>query len=320
MQRGFFRFLIRRLVFAALLVLLVSSAALVLAALAPGDEEAFDPNPVTAAAAREKAGRNDPLLTQYRRWLGRSLQLDFGESTRFRRPVASLLRERAANTAWLGLSALVLATAIGIPIGVLTGSRRGGLLLALARGASLVLLSIPSLVTSLVLLMIALRTGVLPAGGLGSAPDGAGVFEQALVRLRYLALPSLALALPIAATLERLESRSIAEALGEPCVLAALARGVPRRRVLWLHGLRLSLKPVLSIYGIMIGGLLSGSFAVEIVMSWPGLGSLMFEALKARDVNLVAGCAAAGSVFLAAGILLSDLALAAVDPRIEEAR
>jgi peptide/nickel transport system permease protein len=124
--------------------------------------------------------------------------------------------------------------------------------------------------------------------------------------------------LPIAASLERLQSRSLREALTEPCVMAALARGVPRQRVIWKHALRLALRPVLAIYGIIIGGVLSGSFVVEIVMSWQGLGDLMYQALQARDLYLVAGCAAAGSCGLALGILVSDLAMAAIDPRVEE--
>jgi peptide/nickel transport system permease protein len=132
-----------------------------------------------------------------------------------------------------------------------------------------------------------------------------------------LVLATLALALPIAALLERLQSRSLEEALREPSIAAAIGRGIPRSRVVWRHALRLSLKPVLAIYGVIVGGVLSGSFAVEIVMGWPGLGELMFQALVSRDLFLVAGCAAAVSVFLAAGILFADLALLAADPRME---
>ena len=127
-----------------------------------------------------------------------------------------------------------------------------------------------------------------------------------------------ALALPIAASLERLQSQAMHDALGEPSVRAALARGCSVRRVVWRHALRLSLKPVLAIYGVIVGSVLSGSFAVEIVTSWPGLGALMYEGLVSRDLYLVAGCAAAGSAFLALGILFSDIALALADPRVEE--
>lgn len=308
--------MLRRAAFAAVLVLLVSSSALTLARLAPG-ADGIGSDDAVIAAERHRLGFDRPLLEQYVGWLVRCVRLDFGESLRFRRPVSSLLRERAGRTLLLGMSALLIATLAGLPLGVFTGSRCGAPA-ALARGASILVLSVPPLVTSLVLLVVAARTGWLPAGGLPNIPDTAGALTAAVLTLRHLALPALALALPIAATLERLQSRSMADALAEPCILAAAARGVSKRRLIWRHALRLSLKPVLAIYGIIVGSVLSGSFVVEIVTGWQGLGDLMYEALKARDLYLVAGCAAAGSISLAAGILLSDVALAAIDPRIEE--
>jgi peptide/nickel transport system permease protein len=307
--------MLRRAAFAALLVFVVSSGSLVLAHLAPA-ADAFGTDSATLAAERHRLGLDRPLAAQYAHWLSRGLRFDFGESLRFRRPVSALVRERAANTALLGTSALVLATMIGIPLGVFTGSRQG-VFTAIARAGSIGVLSVPPLVTSLVLLLLAARTGWFPAGGLPDVPSDAGWLEAAAITGRYLTMPALALALPIAALLERLQSRALGEALVEPCVAAALARGVPRHVVVWKHGLRLALKPVLAIYGIVVGSALSGSFIVEIVMSWQGLGDLMFQALQARDLYLVAGCAAAGSCGLALGILLSDLALVAVDPRVE---
>jgi peptide/nickel transport system permease protein len=293
---GALRYIIRRVLTAALLVLAASSASFVLARLAPGDHlSGFDIDPAYAAAERVRLGLDRPLVEQYAAWLSGGVRLDFGESLRFRRPVTALLRERAGNTALLGLCALSLATMIGIPLGVVSGSRRG-MLPSILGGTSLVLLSIPPLITSLVLLVVAMRWGL------------------ALPRV---VLPALALALPMTALLERLQAQSMGEALGEPSIAAAIARGVPARRVVWRHGLKLSLKPVLAIYGVIVGGVLSGSFVVEMVMDWPGLGDLMYEALVSRDLYLVAGCAAAVSVFLAAGILLADLALIAIDPRIE---
>ena len=309
--------MLRRAASAALLVFAVSSASLLLARLAPADD-AFGTDPAVLAAERHRLGFDRPLAAQYADWLARSARFDFGESLRFRRPVATLIRERAGNTALLGLSALALATLIGLPLGVFTGSHHRGVLVAAARVASMALLSVPPLVTSLVLLLVAARTEWFPTGGLPNVPAGAGLLQSAALVARYLFLPALALALPIAAGLERLQSRSLRDALAEPCVMAAMARGVPRRRVIWRHALRLALKPVLAIYGITIGSVLSGSFVVEIVMSWHGLGDLMYQALQARDLYLVAGCAAAGSCGLALGILLSDLALVAVDPRVEE--
>jgi peptide/nickel transport system permease protein len=314
---GVRRYLLRRAGFAILLVFAVSSASLLLAHFAP-PADAFGTDPAVLAAERHRFGIDRPLGPQYLDWLARSLRFDFGESMRFRRPVAALIRERAANTAILGLSSLVLATVIGLPLGVFTGSRQRHPLAILARVASMLVLSMPSLVTSLVLLLVAARTGWFPAGGLPQIPPGAGVLESVTVTARHLFLPAVALALPIAAVIERLQSRAIREALDEPCIVAAIARGVPRPRIVWRHALRLSLKPLLAIFGIIIGSALSGSFVVEIVMSWNGLGDLMYQALQSRDLYLVAGCATAGSFGLALGILASDLALAAIDPRVEE--
>jgi peptide/nickel transport system permease protein len=133
---------------------------------------------------------------------------------------------------------------------------------------------------------------------------------------RHLPVPALALAIPIAATLEKLQSEAIEAASRERFVAASRARGVDRARAILRHAWPVSLRPVLGLYGLMIGSLFSGSFVVEVVTSWPGLGRLMFDALKARDLFLVAGCAATGALFLAVGTLIADLVLAFTDPRV----
>jgi peptide/nickel transport system permease protein len=178
--------------------------------------------------------------------------------------------------------------------------------------------SIPPLVMSLALLLLAARTGWFPAGGLSVDTD-ASFLERLFATMRSLVLPALALALPIAASVERLQAAAVTDALREPCVRAALARGVSDTRVIWNHAFRLSLKPVLAIFGIIIGTVLSGSLVVEVVMQWPGIGDLMYQALRSRDLHLAGGCAAAASVFLAIGVLLSDIGLAVVDPRVRSA-
>lgn len=309
MPSRFVRLALGRTLAALALVLLVASAALVLARLAPGDHlSAFGLDPSAAAAERARLCLDCPLHQQYARWIGRLLRFDLGESTRYPgRPISSLIAERAARSVLLGAVALAVATIVGIPLGIFTGSRSGAIARSTA-AVSLVLLAIPPIVLSLALLLLAARTGWFPVGGLPASGSPAGT-------LRHLVLPVTALALPLAAVLERLQSRSIAGVLATPPVLAARARGLSRRRILWRHALRLSLRPVLAVYGIIIGALMSGSFVVEYVMSWPGLGMLMYDALVYRDANLVAGCAAAGAAFLAAGILLADLALVIVDPR-----
>ncbi len=294
-------FFVRRAAAAVVLVFLVASGSVLLAQLAPGDYAAqFGRSPEQIAADRHRLGLDRPVLQQYATWLGRAVSLDLGESFQYQQPVSTLVRARAANTALLALAALVVSTAIGIPWGVATGSGRGPVARIL-RGASLILLSVPPLIGSLILVTIASRTGWLPVSGMGGPS--------------HFIVPTLALALPVAAMLERLQSQSLRDALARSSCAAARARGIPEWRVVWHHGWRQSLAPVLAIYGVIVGSLFSGSFTVEVVTAWPGLGQLMLTALMARDTNLVAGCAAAGAVFLAASILASDTVHALTDPR-----
>jgi peptide/nickel transport system permease protein len=313
-------YLSRRLIFALFLVFAVSSASLVLARLAGGDfvTGAFgiEARRETVEQARARLGLDQPVGAQYRDWLLRVARLDLGRSLLYDRPVADLIPERAANTAILAVTALLFATLVGLPLGVIAGSRQGGLVPGAIRGASLVLLSMPPLLTSLFLIFVAARTGWLPVGGMRSpgAPDAGLTLDL----LYHLIVPAAALGLPLAAMFERLQAQAMSEVIGAPYVLAALARGVPRSRIIWRDALKAALRPVAAVYGLVIGTLLSGSFVVEVITAWPGLGRLMLDALQARDVYLVAGCAGAGSIFIAAGSLISDAALAGVDPRVRE--
>ncbi len=324
-MRGLGWFLTRRLLFVTVLVAVVSSLSLVLAQLAPGDATAdlqlTGARPETIARARERAGLDRPFVERYVRWVIGAARFDFGTSSRYGRPVTELVVERAGNTAVLAVSALIAAVLVGLPAGVFSGGPATGLLPVLVRVASLVALSLPPLLTSLVLALVAARTGWFPVGGMYSAGvAGLGLAGWMLDLAWHLVLPTLALALPLAATIERLQSQALAESLAEPYILSARARGVSRRRLVWRHALRPALKPLASVSGLIVGSVLSGSFAVEIVTAWPGLGRLMFEAIVSRDVDLVAGCAAFGSILLALGTLASDLLLAAADPRLRELR
>jgi len=311
------RYLARRLAFAVVLVVAVSSGAFLLARMAPGDfltaSSAGNMSPETIARERARFGLDKSIAAHYRDWAGSAARLDFGSSMLYDRPVRGLVAERAANTAVLAVTALALATIVGLPLGIVAGSRHGGLVPAAIRFASLLLLSMPPLLTSLLLVFVAARTGWLPIAGMRSAATPVG--GATLDLLQHLIVPSLAIALPLAATLERLQAQAMSDVIGEPFVLATLARGVPRSRVIWRGALKAALRPVAGVYGLIVGSLLSGSFAVEVITAWPGLGSLMLQALRARDVYLVAGCAAAGAVFLAVGTLVADLLLALVDPR-----
>lgn len=308
---------------AAALVFVVASSALLVARLAPGD---FTFELVGRGLTREtlvleraRLGLDRPVLQQYGTWLADIGRLKLGTSLLYGRPVLDLVSERALNTATLGLTALILATCLGLPLGVVSGSRAATTFSRLIRAVSLLSLSLPTLLTSLLLALFAVKTGWFPIGGMRS-PDAAQLTTVGWLAdaIRHLALPACALAIPVAATLERLQSRAIADALREPYITASLARGVPYQRLLWGAAWRVSLRPVLAVYGIIVGSLLSGSFAVEVVMSWPGLGRLMYDALVSRDVYLVAGCAAAGALFIGVASFLTDVALTVADPRLRE--
>jgi peptide/nickel transport system permease protein len=295
-------FIGRRVAAALLFVALVSSAAFVLVRIAPGDATTdlhlTRGGAAAAEEARARLGLDRPLLTHLGSWVTGLLTFDLGQSTVYGRPVADLVKERAGATAALASLALLLAAAIGLPLGVLTASRPW--VAAAVAPISIALVACPPIIAVLVLLLVAVSTGWL------SIAQGS------------YAVPTLALALPIAAMLERLHSQAMSEMLSSPDLLAAAARGVPRGRLLWVHAARQALRPVLGIAGAVVGALFSGSLAVEMMTSWPGLGRLLFDAVAGRDLFLAAGCALVGAMFVALANLLADVARAVIDPRVRE--
>jgi peptide/nickel transport system permease protein len=313
------RYILRRLGFALLLVFVVSSAALLLIRVAPGDfatTQGLDLSATERERMRASLGLDRSPAAQYFAWLGGIARFDFGNSLLYSRPVSALVRERALNTAVLAITALLLATLVGVPLGIYSGTRHGPGR-TLVKVFSTLAVSMPPLIGSLALVFLAARTGWFPAGGMTSSGGIEMSWAEWLADLvRHLPVPALALAIPLAATLEKLQAEAIEAASSERFVMASQARGLDRRRAILRHAWPVSLKPVLGLYGLMIGSLFSGSFVVEVVTSWPGLGRLMFDALKARDLFLVAGCAATGALFLAAGTLVADLLLAWTDPRV----
>jgi peptide/nickel transport system permease protein len=304
-------FVLRRLAGALIFVIVVSSTALLLIRLAPGDASTEMKMRVgdasVIASEQARLGLDKSPLSQLGSWLAGLARLDLGTSSRYGRPVSGLVAERAGNTAMLAGLALVIATVLGIPLGVVSGSRASGsgasgpgvsgLVIGLA---SVLLVACPPILFALALLYFSLETGWLSSPG-------------------SIALPLVALALPMAAIVERLQSRATAETVAMPALVAAAARGVPRSRLIWVHSLRPSLQPVLGVYGIIIATLFSGSVAVERITSWPGLGDLMLEGLLGRDVFLVAGCAMVGALLIALGNIFADVLRALVDPRVREA-
>lgn len=310
------RFVVRRAAGGVLFALVVASLTLLLARVAPGNPDIEMPEDERKALLAEQ-GLDQPLLIQYGRWLAGLARFDLGRSTTYNRPVVDMIGERALNTALLATVALAVASLLGIPLGRFTGASHGPLARAVRTG-SVVVLSVPPLLSALLLVFLAAETGWFPVGGMtsGGLTGTAWLADLAW----HLPVPVLALALPLAATLERVQARAMAEAIGQPFVDASRARGLTRERTLRVHAWPASLAPVFGIYGVLVGALFSGSFVVELVTSWPGLGRLLFDALYARDVWLVAGCGAAGAASLAVGTTVADVLHAALDPRVLEGR
>ena len=313
--------LFRRALGSLLLIWAVASCAFLLTALAPGDfaemvagigasQEQID-------AIRVEKGLDRALVVQYGGWLARLVRGDLGASFRYGTPVGPMVLDRAINTAMLAVTALLLALALGLPPAILCATRPHSIAARAVRAISLLLVSIPPFVGALALVFVAARTGWLPAGGMTGGMELTGVRWLADV-LWHLPLPALALALPLAATFERQQATALAEALATPAVQAARARGVGAGQIVRRHAWRLSLKPVLALGGLAMAALLGGAFVVESIAAWPGLGRLTHDALRARDIPLVAGCALAGSTVLAIGLFVSDVLVAWADPRVRD--
>ena len=300
------RFAAQRLASAALFVLIVAASAFTLTVVAPGDAttdlRASGASPAVIARERARLGLDLPITERFGTWIGGIARGDLGESSMYGLPVRALVFARAASTERLAAVALVLATLIGLPLGIISGAMPRHWVARLTAPVSLALVSCPPIVGALGLLLLGASTGWL------SIESGAMV------------IPALALALPLAASLERLQSQAVREAVAAPDLMAAAARGIPPVRLIWVHAARQSLRPVLGVYGVVIGSLFGGSFAVEVITAWPGLGRLTFDALRGRDVFLVAGCALAGAVCLTAGNVIADLARVLVDPRARESQ
>ena len=309
----YIRLIGRRLLASALLVACVVSVSWSLTVAAPGSRVAAGQGGLflDEALAEPERQAQGGLVS----WWRAAVTLDFGFSTRYRRPVLPLVAQRARNSVLLGTSALLVSLAIGLPLGFASGAGHRWAA-QLIRGCSVLCLSCPPLVLAMVLTWAAVRQGwSLGSAGTGDVPGGQHGVGQTL---RALALPTLALAIPLAATFERLQSRALARVVDEPWLTAVAARGLGTL-VLWRHAWRAALPPVASVGGVIAGAILSGALAVEVITGWPGLGRLTFDALVARDTALVAGCAAVTSLMVSVAALASDLIVAWADPRARSA-
>ena len=259
--------------------------------------------PADRAALRQALGLDLPLWQQFAVYTAGLGTLDLGRSLVSDRPVADLLAERLPATLELAAAALGLAL-IALPLGVMAARRRGSWRDTSAMGFSLLGVSIPNFwLGPMLILVFSLALGWTPVSG----RDGIG----------SLVLPALTLGTSLAAVLSRMIRSSLLEVLGEDYVRTARAKGVAERQVVWRHGLRNALLPVVTLLGLQLGALLGGAVITEAVFSWPGIGSLLVDAIQSRDYPLAQGCVLVISLAYVLVNMATDVLYAVIDPRVE---
>ncbi len=262
---------------------------------------------VDVAALRHQIGLDRPLPEQVWFFLR---DLATGELRTslppFQERVAARLAEVAPRTGLLALAALLFAVCLALPLGVLAASSRDGPLDRLSAILAVAGISMPSfLVGHLLILFFGVRLGLLPVAG----------DDQATSFL----LPALTLGLGLSASLSRVTRASMLEVLREDYILAARARGVPERRIVWRHALKNALLPILTVLGLQAGAVLTGSVVVEKVFNWPGLGTFLLTAIQKRDYNAVRAAVLVFTLTYLVVNLATDIAYALADPRVRRA-
>ncbi len=316
--------LIKRTTQLLLVAFLVTSATFALSSLIPGDffsNHFLDPaiTPETVSLLRHRYGMDQSVPIQYLHWLGGFLKLDLGFSLLYRQPVFSVVTDALGKTLWLGVPALLLGLGGGVLLGTLHGVHRDRFFGHSLDLLSSVLLSLPSLILGIAALLLAACTGWFPLGSMSSVGSQQLVsWGWLLDRLHHLALPVFSLAIPILASVERIQYAGTRGCLVSPFLRSAQARGLGTRTIFLRHLMLPSLNPVLSTSGPLLGGVLSGSLVLEVIFAWPGLGKVTYDALFNNDLFLLVGCVAASSVVLVTGNLIADLLLLLMDPRTRE--
>lgn len=301
------RFFVRRLMQTVPVLAGVATLVFLLVHLIPGDPaqvmlgDAAPPEDV--AALRHRLGLDRPIGAQYVAFVGGVLSADLGVSMRTNQPVTRAIAERLPATVELAAAAMVVALAIGIPLGVLAAARRRT---ALDHGATLLALvgiSVPNFWLGPILAWVfSIGLGWFPVSGRGT--------------LAHLVLPALTLGAPLAAVLARITRASVIEELREVYVRAARARGLSVARTVVRHAFRNSLIPIVTVVGLQVGSVLTGAVITETIFAWPGVGRLLVQSITFRDYPLVQGCILLIAVTYVAVNLVVDLLYGALDPRI----
>ncbi|MCF7728174.1 ABC transporter permease [Sulfitobacter sp. M22] len=324
-----------RLLGAIPVLLLVTMAIFGLLRLAPGDAaELLLPDDATeeqVAETREDWGLDRPVWVQYGQFLSNLARFDLGESYRYRAPVFELIGERLPATLELSFYALLLAIVIAVPLGMLAALNKGKVIDAIVSVLSISGVSAPSFWVGILLVLffsgymnLFPSSGRLPYGVSVPTVTGfvtidallAGSFETCFQALRYLALPALTLTLAMIGIISRITRAAVIDAGQEEHVFTAVAKGMKRRSIVRRHLMPNAAIPIVTIIGLELGALISGSIIVEVVFSWPGIGTLLFQSISVRDMPLTTGVVASYTILFIALNLLIDIFYVLIDPRL----
>lgn len=301
----------------------VSLLAFVVVSAPPGDflsDASFSTNASREVIQRwrERFALDRPLPERYLRWVASILRGEGGMSLAYDMPVNRLLGSRAGITALLGGLALLVSWTIALTCGVWAAThadRWDGRAVSYGTAA---LMGVPDLLIALGLLLGSAHLGWLPTSGMmDDVPAAAGPLVRAASIARHLLIPVVALTLSLAPTLVRHVRANLVAVLGAPYLLAQRARGVPVRRLVWRGALRAAAPPLLPLFGLSLAGAFSASMVIEVILSWPGLGPLMLEAVQTRDQHVILAGVMCSAGLILCGNLIANVFLPLVDPRVE---
>ncbi|EXG85332.1 MAG: ABC transporter permease [Lacrimispora sphenoides] len=308
-----YKYIIKRLLMLIPVIIGVTFIVFFILNLSPGDPAAIILGDQASAEAlamkREELGLNDPLLIRYGRYLVRMLHGDLGTSYKNSLSVWDQVISRFPNTAMLAVAAILVALAIGIPVGIISAKNQYSALDNISMVTALIGVSMPSFWMGLLLVIVfALKLGWLPSQGMG---------QGLAPLLKSLVLPAVTLGTSAAATITRMTRSSMLEVIRQDYIDTARAKGVSEKIITYRHMLKNAMIPIITAVGLQFGTLLGGAMLTETVFSWPGLGRLMVEAIKSKDIPLVLGSVIFLAVMFTVVNLAVDIVYAFVDPRIK---
>lgn len=310
------RFLIRRVFLLVVTMLVTSIIIFVLTQLLPGDVArqtlGRDATDEAIAQRQEELGLNDPPVMQYFNWLGGFLMGDWGTSfIRGRPPVRPLVVEAMNNSLILALFTLAISIPISIVLGVFAALNEDKWIDSTISVVSLAVVGLPEFVTGLVLInTVALGLGWLPASSIISPRDSTGEILSQLI------LPAITATFVLLGYIVRMTRAGVLDELKKPYVRTATLKGLPRRTVIFKHVLRNAMLPTITVIAISFGWLIGGLIVIENVFSYPGLGSVMVEAVRSKNIPIIQASVLIIVFFFALANLIADIVYALLNPRI----